>query len=190
MQKRISILCFFLLVSCSQDVKFGPSVKKTRDSADSVSNGATPGAAIPPTTSDGIGRSHCDLSKDFVKVSFPPKIEACNQAGKIWDFARDACSDVPKTTDFECTFDGFIAAAKKIGISDDRISQNQAKGAKLVACGEKPGIVLAQWFIPTEEQKATSSCSAQGAHFVTACYSNSLSQAANDSDMVAACLGK
>ena len=181
---------FFLLVSCSQDAKFGPSVKKTKDSVDSVAKGATPGAAIPPTTSEGIDGSHCDLSKDFVKILFPQKIEACNQAGKIWDFARDACSDVAKTTDFECTFDGFIAAAKKIGISDDRIAQNQAKGAKLVACGEKPGIVLAQWFIPTEEQKAANTCSAQGAHFVTACYSNSLSQAANDSEMVAACLGK
>jgi hypothetical protein len=179
-----------MIASCSQDVRFGPSVRKTKNSADSVSNGAVPGGAIPGTTSEGIGATHCDLSKDFVKITFPQKIEACNQAGKIWDFARDACSDVANATSFQCTFEGFIEASKKLGISDARIAEYQAKGAKLVACGEKTGIVLAQWFIPTEEQKATSTCSAVGAHFVTACYSNSLSQAANDSEMVAACLGK
>lgn len=179
------VIGVFAAVGCAQEASFSGS--KPKATVDTAQNKL--GDALPETKSIEEGDpKKCDFTKDFVEVSFPKKIEDCNKAGNIWDFSRSVCSTVPKATSFECSFPGFLAAMDKLGTPDERVQQNQAKGAKLVACGEKEGIVLAQWYIPTTEQKAENDCSASNANFVTACYSNTNLASGSETTMVSDCL--
>ena len=182
--------CLYIFMSlatygCAKEASF--TGDKSQTTADRNKDAIA--ATLPATKTSGSGiAKKCDFTKDFVQVSFPKKIEDCNSAGNIWDFSRSACSSVPKATSFECTFPSFLAAMDKLGTPDERVKQNQEKGAKLVACGEKEGVVLAQWYIPTKEQAAEGDCSASNANFVTACYTNKNLASSTETAMVADCL--
>lgn len=181
----LGILMLLAASGCSKEASFtgGNSQTAAEGTQDAI------GGALPTTKTLGSAiAKKCDFTKDFVEVSFPKKIEDCNKAGNIWDFSRSACSSVPKATSFECTFPSFLAAMDKLGTPDERVQQNQQKGAKLVACGEKEGVALAQWYIPTKEQAANGDCSASNANFVTACYTNKNLASGSETAMVADCL--
>jgi hypothetical protein len=180
------IIGILSLMGCAQEAAFSGGKPKASVEAAQNKLGDDQKKETNPT---GVGEpKKCDFTKDFVEVSFSKKIEDCNKAGNIWDFSRSVCSTVPKATSFECSFPGFLAAMDKLGTPDERVQENQAKGAKLVACGEKEGIVLAQWYIPTTEQKAENDCSASNASFVTACYSNTTLASGSETTMVSDCL--
>ena len=179
------VCALFTLIGCSQQ----SSLKGAKSQEASVSSPNPNGDALPgaePLLAQASKK--CDFTKDFVEISFPKKIEECNVAGNIWDFSRSVCSSVGKAKSFECSFLGFLAAMEKMGTLDERVKQNQDKGAKLVACGEKEGVILAQWYIPTNEQRNNSDCSAGNAKFVTACFTNKNSAQRSEVSMVADCL--
>jgi len=176
---------FFTLIGCSQQSSFKGAKSQEASMPTPNPNGDAPPGAEPLLAQTS---KKCDFTKDFVEISFPKKIEECNVAGNIWDFSRSVCSSVAKAKSFECSFLGFLGAMEKMGTLDERVKLNQDKGAKLVACGEKEGVILAQWYIPTNEQKNTSDCSAADAKFVTACFTNKKSTQGSEVSMVADCL--
>jgi hypothetical protein len=113
------------------------------------------------------------LDADFVKIKFPPEIQACIDKGNIYDFNTTACSPLPQKTSFECTFDGVKTAMAAIGIGGAAIDQAVSQKAKLIACSQKrAGLsIITQWWYPTSEELDKQSCTFNGTMTIsTGCF--------------------
>ena len=72
------------------------------------------------------------------------------KGGRIWDFIKNECSDVPRSS-FTCDFDTVDdKVADLLGARNTVISKAQGEGAVLVACGAKKSdqILMVQWIYP------------------------------------------
>lgn len=149
-KKTVLIGLFAFTVSCSEEAKFAsgtedPTAEKNTDD-----------------TNKGEATSNqCDLTQDFVQVSFPANIQACIDQGNIFDFYTNDCSPIKASTSYECNFDSLRAKLTDLGMSTASIDDAISKNAKLISCGEKrAGLsVITQWWYPTEEQINAENCS-------------------------------
>jgi hypothetical protein len=106
--------------------------------------------------------SRCHLDQDFVEMVLPPDVQACIDAGNMYDFASKSCfTDVVQGT-YACTWDGAKAAIQGLNIpgDDGTTLKDRFPDAKLVGCGQRRGgktIVLQVW-IPPKRQLTEADC--------------------------------
>jgi hypothetical protein len=150
-----------------------PSAEPSASSTPSVSKGEDASAAAAPPSTDASANAgqQCHTDGDVVKIDVPGEIKTCVDKKKLWNFDGSGCSAVAVAQSYDCSFKGLAAAVKAQGFSDQPVLDAKSKGAKLIACGEKTNVVVAQWFFPGELDKAADCSFTQSPSLVvTACF--------------------
>ena len=152
----VLIAAFLVLVSCN-DADFSES------DTSAEAGGSTSEIDEVPT-----GFDDCEIDGDVVVIDAKAQtIKDCIAAEKIYHFDWEKCTDVPKASSYDCTFEGVKAALAEKSFSTESIDAAIEKSAKLIACGEKNDgdTIVIQWWSPGEDQ-----CIFDGADTTTACF--------------------
>ncbi len=152
------IAALLAFVSCN-DADFSGS----DSSPDADSAGSTSEIDEVPTVADD-----CEIDGDVVVIDAKAQtIKDCIAAEKIYHFDWEKCTDVPKASSYDCTFEGVKAALTALSFSTESIDAAIDNNAKLIACGEKSdgNTIVVQWWSPAEDQ-----CIFDGTDTTTACY--------------------